>query len=283
MHSHPSHQHDADTDWAAIAGDITLEGEVLMPYVTESIAWIADLCRREKLEVRRITDIGSGPGIGACVLAQQFSSASVVAVDASSEMLERASARARALGLADRMQTLYAELPAGLGRVGSVDLVWAAMVLHHVEDSAAVLRGLRSLLEPGGMLAIAEFGDSPRFLPDGAGRPGLAHRLQQINPADEFPITDYPNVFDAAGFETVAHRMVRVRLGSPLSEGARRVALGYLRHIRHRADDRLDEQDRQALDLLMDEDAPLGIMHREDVFLDVSRHIFVAGAAEAAP
>lgn len=281
-HSHQPHHHDPDEDWAwaARAADITLEGEVLMPYLSETTSWIAALCRRDGLEVRRIVDIGSGPGVGTCVLAQQFEAAVVVAVDGSKEMLESTVARAKALGLSARVQTQQADLPADLDRIGGADLVWAAMVLHHIDDQAATFHGLRSLLKPGGVLAIAEFGDPPRFLPDdvGAGRPGLAERLGTVNPADVFPSVDYPTMIEAAGFELVADRMVRVNLNPPLPEGARRVALRYLRRIRDLVEDRLDAPDRETLDMLMDEDAPLGIMRREDGFLDVSRHIYVARA-----
>lgn len=283
LHSHQPHHHGPDADWATMAADITLEGEVLMPYLTETVSWIAALCHRAGLEVRRVVDVGSGPGVGTCVLAQQFEAAVVVAVDGSREMLDRTAARAEALGLSARVRTQRADLPAGLDRVGGADLVWAAMVLHHVGDQFATLHGLRSLLEPGGVIAIAEFGDPPRFLPDnvGVGRPVLPERLGEVNVSDTFPAVDYPAMIEAAGFERVAGRVVEVHLGPPLPEGARRVALGYLRRMRQLVGERLDPQDHAALDVLMDEDAPLGIMRRKDAFLDVSRQIYVARAPEA--
>jgi SAM-dependent methyltransferase len=281
-HSHHPQHHDSDFDWAAMVADITREGEVLMPYLTETISWIAALCRRDGLEVRRIVDIGSGPGVGTCVLAQYFEAAVVVAVDGSKEMLEHAAVRAEALGLSARVQPLRLDLPAGLGRIGSADLVWAAMVLHHADDPAATLHGIRSLLTPGGVLAIAEFGDPPCFLPDdvGVGRPGLAERLGDVNPADAFPSIN-PAIIEAAGFELVANRKVEVHLHPPLSEDARRVGLGHLRWVHELVEERLDAQDHETVDVLMDEDAPLGIMRRQDAFLDVSRQIYVARATGA--
>jgi SAM-dependent methyltransferase len=284
MHSHQSHHHghNADFDWAAMVADITLEGEVLMPYLVEVTSWIAELCRREGWEVRRILDIGSGPGVGSCVLARQFDSAVVTAVDASPEMLEGAAARAAALGLSQRLRTQQVELPAGLTALDGADLIWAAMVLHHVDDPAATLRGLRALLQPGGVLTIVEFGDAPRFLPAdlGVGRPGLHERLGDFNPASLFPSVDYPAALKEAGFELVGDRIVRVNLDAPLSEAARRVALRYLRRIREIGGDRLDAEDREAVDALLDEAAPLGLMRRDDAFLHVARHIYVARAAQ---
>ena len=280
-HSHQPHHHVSDPDWATMVEHATREAEVLMPYLTETVSWIASLCRREGLEVRRVIDIGSGPGVGTCVLARRFEPAVVVAVDGSKEMLERAAARAEALSLSGRVRTQHADLPAGLASLGRADLVWAAMVLHHLDDQAATLQALRSLLEPGGVLAIAEFGDPPRFLPDDAdvGRPGLLDRLGEVNPASPFPSVDYPAMLQAAGFERLSDRMARVHLEPPLPEAARRVALSYLRWMRDLAGEHLDARDGEALDVLMDEDAPLGIMRRNDAFLDVSRQIYVARAA----
>lgn len=282
-HSHQSHEHGSDTDWASRAADITREGEVLMPYFTETVTWIASLCRGEGWEVRRIADIGSGPGVGTCVLAQEFDSAVVIAVDGSREMLDRAEARVKALGLSMRVQTLQAEIPVGLDRVGQVDLVWAAMVLHHIGDPVAALRELRSLLKPGGMLIVAEFGDPSRFLPDdvSVGRPGLGERLGDVDLSAAGFSDVSPDVIRAAGFDLVAERMVRVRRDPPLSEEARRVVRGYARRLSQLAEERLDLQDREALDVLIEEDSPLGIMRRQDVFLEVSRRIYVARAAGA--
>ena len=38
----------------------------------------------------------------------------------------------------------------------------------------------------------------------------------------------------------------------------------------------LDPADLAALDVLLDPDDPNGIMHRPDVFLDSSRHLYIA-------
>ncbi|TXS25033.1 helix-turn-helix domain-containing protein, partial [Streptomyces sp. gb1(2016)] len=60
------------------------------------------------------------------------------------------------------------------------DLVWASASLHHVDDPAAALTGVRAALRPGGLLAVAELDGLPRFLPDDAvaGRPGLEARCR---------------------------------------------------------------------------------------------------------
>lgn len=77
-----------------MAAHIELEAEVLVSFLTDASSLLADLCPRHELDVRRVIDIGSGPGVGTQLLAEQFGSATVVAVDGSAEMLERAAARA---------------------------------------------------------------------------------------------------------------------------------------------------------------------------------------------
>jgi SAM-dependent methyltransferase len=279
-HDHGHQSRPEEPDWATKVSDITREGEVLMPYLSASIAWLAELCRRDGLAVRRVVDIGCGPGVGTCVLAQQFESAVVVAVDGSQEMLEAAAARAAALGLSERVHPVYVQLPAGLDQLGSADLVWAAMVLHHVDEQTAALRGLRSLLEPGGLLALAEFGDAARFLPDdpGVGRPGLNERLGDGNLWGHALPDDYLATIEAAGFVCIGDQMMHARLERPLSTDARRLALESLRRMRELAGERLDADDHAALDVLLDEDSPLGVMRREDTVFDVTRRVIVARA-----
>lgn len=274
-----------------MAAQLELEGEILLPYVIETAARVADLCRQDGIEVRRILDVGSGPGVATCELARHFPSATVVAADGSEALLERAAARAKAAGLLGRVTTRQVDLPDGIDRLGRADLIWMAMVLHHIGDEGAALRGLRGMLNPGGFLALAEHGDPLRFLPDGAapGRSGLAERLaaadaawlaaMRANLPDSTPSAGYPAMLEAAGFELVLDQVAHVPLAAPLPVEARRMLLGRLRGMRERFGGRLEQQDRDALEVLTDEGHALGIMRRPDAFLDASRHIYIARPA----
>lgn len=167
------------------------------------------------------------------------------------------------------------------------------MVLHHVGDESATLRSIRSLLEPGGLLAIAEFGDPMRLLPDDAdvSPSGFWDRLDAAGTAwlestrpgspRAAASVDYPMTLAAAGFEVVVDQVTRMHLEPPLDPAARRVALGYLQMMRHLAGPQLETADREALDLLTAEDHPLGILQRGDAFLNASRHLYVARAIPA--
>jgi SAM-dependent methyltransferase len=283
--------HTDDIDWTAMAAQLELEAQVLLPYVVETAARVADLCRQDGIQVRRVLDVGSGPGVATCELARQFASATVVGADGSEELLEKAAARAEATGLSSRVTIRQVDLPDGIERLGWTDLIWMAMVLHHVGDEVAALRRLRGMLNPGGLLVLAEHGDPLRFLPDGAasGLPGLTERLaaadadwlaaMRASLPDSTPSAGYPAMLEAAGFQLVVDRIAHVRLAPPLPMEARRMMLGRLRGMRERFAERLEEQDRDTLDVLIDEGHPLGIMRRPDAFLDASRHIYIARAA----
>ena len=138
-HRHPDHSTHHDLDWGSptTGARTELEGEVLAGLVERALAVLGDLCAAGSLKVSRILDLGCGPGVFTCLLAQRFGSATILAVDGSAEMLDRAAARARRLALEQRVQTRLVELPAGLDSLGQADVVWASMVLHHVGDEVA--------------------------------------------------------------------------------------------------------------------------------------------------
>ena len=103
-------------------------------------------------------DVGSGPGVGSCILAGAFPEAMVTAVDASEALVVRAAARTERLGIGARVSTRVGDLGEGLSTSEPVDLVWVSMMLHPVHDQEAALGTLRGVLRVGGWLAIAEFG-----------------------------------------------------------------------------------------------------------------------------
>lgn len=79
------------------------------------------LCRQNWAEVRRIFDVGSGPGVAACELARHFASATVAAVDGSEALLEKAAAPAEAVGLSCRVTARKVDMPGGVESLGPAD------------------------------------------------------------------------------------------------------------------------------------------------------------------
>lgn len=259
-----------------------------LPFVTDTAARIAARRPGGATAVGHVVDIGSGPGVGSCELAHRFPAATVTAVDSSPAMLARAAARAAEAGLADRIVTRVAELPDGLEGLAPADVIWASMSLHHVGDEVAALRVLRGLLAPGGVLAVAEFGDPTRMLPAdlGIGRPGLADRIEaamagwfaamRVGLPGSAPSAGLGAMLEAAGFEIVDDRLARLDFAPPLGDDARRAVLGTLERTRHQLADALDAEDRTTLDVLVDADDPRSVMRRDDVFLEASQQIVVA-------
>lgn len=279
-----------EADWQALADQIELEGELLLGLVTDSIKWACELRGRDAPPVRRVLDIGSGPGVGTCELARLFPDAHVVAVDGSPAMLDRTTQRAAAHDLGGRISTLLAELPDGLDGLDPADLIWASMSLHHVGDEVAALRVLRDLLGPSGVIATAERAEPMAVLPDtfDIGTPGFSQRLDHAE-AEWFAAmrhglpgavgsSDLPSMFEAAGLEVLGSRLARLRLAAPLPDQARRMVQGHLHEVRVHLGDLLDEDDLRTLDVLIDTDDPRGVMHRPDVFVASSRQIHIARA-----
>ncbi len=287
-HTHRAH----DFDWAAMVSFAEADAEVLMSFLDGATSALADLAAEDGLDVLRILDVGSGPGVAACALAERFAGASVVAADGSAEMLANVETRAERLGLAGRVETLVVDLPQGIDDLGRADLVWMSMVLHHVGDEGGTLRALRSKLDAGGLLALVEFGDPLRVVPDDVelGRPGLWARIDtayaewMAGMRAELPgaivSADYPTMLADAGFDVVIDRIVAVRLDPPLDAQARQVALGYVERMRRHVEPYADAADLAALDTLIDADSPEGVTRRPDAFLHVSRHLFVCRAAD---
>ena len=276
QHDHP-HVHLDEAHWASWADHAELEGDVLLDFVTGAAASVAALAAGP---VRRVLDVGSGPGVGTAELARRFPDAEVVAVDASPAMLDRVGGRAARLGVADRVRTHVAELPGGLTDLGPADVVWASMSLHHVGDEVAALRAMAEVLAPGGVLALAEFADDPmRVLPDDLDLdpPGLGERLAQADaewfaemraglPGHE-PSADLAAMVAAAGLDVVGDEVVVVRFDAPLAAAAHRFAVEHLRRSRGRLEQHLDAQDAAALSALEE---------RADLLVHATRRIVVA-------
>ncbi|MEV0275719.1 methyltransferase domain-containing protein [Streptomyces sp. NPDC050610] len=288
-HKH-GHQHGHDAthmDWDVMGPLLELGAEVESPVVDQAAVWLRE--RREaagRPEVRRLLDVGSGPGVGACQFAQAFPDAEVVAVDGTRALLERARARAEGLGLAGRVRTCLADIPDGLGTVGDADLIWSGMALHHIGDQRSAVDRLGRLLRPGGLLAVAEGGLPTRSLPRdiGFGRPGLQARLEVLNdnwfnemraalPDSKETVEDWPAFLTAAGLTDVRSRTFLIDLPAPLGADARAYLHATLTRRSESLGELLDAEDRAALARLLDPEDPQGLMLRPDVFLLSARTV----------
>jgi SAM-dependent methyltransferase len=286
-HQHDArHHHDQEngdpgpgTDWEALAELLDLDAEVLHAYLSDLTGWVREAAGPD---IRRILDVGAGTGAGTIALARRFGEADVIAVDGSAQLLSRIRATALDLGLADRIQTIQADLDGAWPAVGAVDVAWAAMSLHHLADPDRVLGDLFAAIRPGGLLTVAEMGASLRFLPDdlGLGRPGLesrCHAALAARRAEELPHlgADWGPRLEQAGFAPVTQRTFAIDLTPPHPPAAGRYAWGSLRRARSRLEGELAADDVATLDTLLDRDGPGSLLHRDDLVIRGTRTAWI--------
>ncbi|MFB9390379.1 class I SAM-dependent methyltransferase [Streptomyces coeruleoprunus] len=286
-HGHAPHDHTTDIDWTAMLPLLERGAELRTPLFREAAAWLGDLLPVGA--VRRVLDVGSGPGVLTCLLAEAFPYAEVVAVDATAPLLERARERAAARGLTGRVTTLRAELPGDTDRLGEADLIWAGEAVHHLGDQGAALASLAGRLRPGGLIALAEGGLPARHLPRdiGIGRPGLEARLEAAA-ADWFTrmradlpdareeTEDWRALLTAAGLTPSGTRTFLQDLPAPLPATARDQVVAHFTRQRTVLADHLDATDRATLDRLLDPSDPAGLHHRPDIHLLTARTVHTA-------
>lgn len=269
-------------------------GELQLPVLRRTAARLRDLLGPDR-EIRRVLDIGSGPGVMTCVLAEVFADVEVVAVDGTPGLLDRVLARAERLGLGGRVAVRHAQLPEDLdggdehgeGGLGAADLIWSSRAVHHLGDQQGALNKLAGLLRPGGLLAVAEGGLPMRFLPRdiGIGRPGLQARLDAAQehwfetmradlPGSTGVVEDWPAMLGRAGLTGVGSFTSLLDLPAPLGQTARAYLHTHLTRLRETLSEPADVEDGKTLDVLLDPDAPEGIMRRSDAFLLAATTVF---------
>ncbi|MEU6770709.1 class I SAM-dependent methyltransferase [Streptomyces sp. NPDC046759] len=275
-HGH-GHTHGGDIDWAAMLALLEAEAEVFAPAYARALDWLGEDVTAPGL----VVDAGSGPGVIACLMAERFPGARVVAADGSAPLLERARARAARQGVADRFGTISGELPESLSELdGSADLLWASRSLHHLGDQRAALAAFAARLAPGGTLAVLEGGLPVRCLPRdvGFGRPGLPARLDVVQeerfarmraelPGAVAETEDWAALLTAAGLKHTGTRSFLLDIPAPIPDRARAFVVGALTRARDVHADALDAGDRAMLDRLLDPTDPGSVHRRPDVFV----------------
>ncbi|MER6995653.1 class I SAM-dependent methyltransferase [Streptomyces sp. NPDC000410] len=282
-----SHHHHHDTthiDWNDMGPQLERGAELHRPLYEQAAAWIGE--QVPAAAVRRILDIGSGPGVISSMLADAFPYAEVVAVDGTPELLERARARD------GRLHTRVAQLPDDIDELGEADLIWAGNAVHHLGDQGAALTTLARLLRPGGLIAVAEGGLRPRHLPRdlGFGRPGLEGRLDVAHaewfaqmreslPGATAQTEDWRALLAAAGLTPGATRSFLLDIPAPVPAAVREHVVATFAWLREGLAGQLSADDTAALDRLLDPDDKQGLTHRPDCYLLAARTVFTARRA----
>lgn len=272
-HSDQHSQHDS-IDLAQL---LDLDAEVF----AESLQAIrTDIATLVDSPVRSILDLGAGTGTGTFGLLQHFTDASVVAVDASEEMLDRLRRRADQLGLRDRITTLCADLDERVPELEPVDLVWASASLHHLADPGRTLAEVVAVIRPGGLLTVVELAGFPRFVPvdaPGAAAEERAHALLAADRAADLPTmgSDWGERLAHAGLVVEMDRPIAVDLTATSVPVVGEYAAATLVRVRDAVADRLEATDREALDALLD-GGTNDVRRRSDLRVFTERRLWVA-------
>lgn len=280
------HTHGTDIDWAAMAEHLEAQAELYAPLYERALAWLG----KEITEPGLVVDVGSGPGVVACLFVEEFPGARVIAADGSAPLLQRATERVQRLGYGDRFGTLHGELPGVLAELDyPADLIWAGNSLHHIGDQSAAVAACAERLAPGGTLAVMEGGLPTRFLPRdlGFGRPGIESRLDAYAtewfsqmrsdlPDSVGETEDWTALLTAAGLKGARTRSFLLDLPAPASDRARAHAAQLLGRLRETTSELVDETDRAALDRLLDPEDPASVHRRADLYVLTARTVHTA-------
>ncbi len=112
-------------------------------------------------------EFGAGTGLLSFYLKEQFSE--ITLVDSSLEMLKVATQKMQGDDHL-KFRTLFINLEKETYCGESFDIIYSQMVLHHIGDTASILKKFHDLLNPGGVLAIADL-----YLEDGSFHDGATN------------------------------------------------------------------------------------------------------------
>jgi ubiquinone/menaquinone biosynthesis C-methylase UbiE len=162
-----------------------------------------------------IVDLGCGTGRFTQPLSERLD-ARVLGLDPSGKML--AAARSKGHGQRVEFRQFHGEaLPID---DGAADMVFMSMVLHHLPDPGKTARECRRILRPGGRVCLRN-ATRDADIPQSRFFPGMQQLVDQTLPSG----SAVQNLFEAAGFKTLAHDLVTQHVASHWQEFAGKIAL----------------------------------------------------------
>lgn len=136
-------------------------------------------------------DFGCGTGLVTLQLAPVLRS--ITGVDSSSGMLERLNAKIQESGYTNA-RTELCDLENGKLPSGKYHLITSSMTLHHIKEIVPLLKSLKTLLHPGGWIALADLEfEGGRFHEDPT---GVFHH--------GFSVEELTTMLTTAGFASIS-------------------------------------------------------------------------------
>ena len=147
-----------------------------------------------------VADLGSGPGVFTVPLAQELHRGVVYAVDVEPQQLDALRRRLIEADL-DNVVPVLASFSTPHLPPAALDLILLVDTYHHIEDRVDYFRHLRSMLRPGGHIAIIEYksGDLPMGPPAELKQP-QGQRADELTTAG-FSLLRGFNIHDYHDFE----------------------------------------------------------------------------------
>lgn len=174
-----------------------------LQYADERSRPFVELVARVQGDPRTIVDLGCGPGHLTAVLRARWPDATVLGVDSSAEMIERARADnddPKASYLQADVATWEPDAP--------VDLIVSNALFQWVPDQLAVIERLRTHVSPGGTFALQTpdnyRGHSHRLLDEIASRPPFGELTEGLHDDRGTAPATYLDLFSRAGWATDA-------------------------------------------------------------------------------
>jgi trans-aconitate methyltransferase len=147
--------------------------------------------------VRRVAELGPGPGVGLQALLEQFDEAHVWGVDVSSLMLAQSRKRNQSAVATGRLTLLEGDASA-LRASAPADLVMANHVVYFWRDPVVELAQIRGHLRAGGLLALGY--QLKQNMPPMAQKrfPPAGHQLYET-------VEELTHLVTTAGFSSISH------------------------------------------------------------------------------
>ncbi len=272
--------HKHAVDWATIAPYMAGRQALEAPQQRQLIVWLG--VKPGAL----VADVGCGTGGTVELLAEAVGPTGMVyAVDGDEVMRSATQALADSCGVSAYVRVLDGDLERDdlrdiLHR--EIDLVHASAVVHHLADEVDGLRRLATGLRDGGRLVVVEGGLPTRHLPDdcGVGRPGLEGRMRELQQqwfwstvrplelqARPGAPTGWNEKLSAAGLTGVESKSFVLDVPAPVPARVRDTVRAHFMEWRMRFGHLLEREDAEAIEVLVDESDPRGVLHRSDVFV----------------
>jgi SAM-dependent methyltransferase len=177
-------------------------------FSTSNQLFVDGLIRDFPGHLRRVVDLGCGPGDVMIRLARAAPAVHITAIDGSAPMVALARYAVRAAGLEARVAVLQAYIPGVPLREHVCDAVLSKDLLHHLTDPAAFWREVSRLARPGAAIYVMDLVRPAT--------PEEARRIVDVVAANEDPILrdDFYNSLCAAfTIEEVREQLAAAGLG----------------------------------------------------------------------